>query len=178
MIRLFVGLQLPEYVAARLQLLCNGLPGARWVEPANMHVTLRFIGEIDEPEAEGLDRWLAGVTAPSFDVELQGLGTFGQGHKIRALWTGVAPSSPLNHLQAKIESAVVRSGQSPETRRFTPHVTLARFARPGPVRLQSFVEGNNLFQAGPFHVDQFTLFESRLGKGGAVYTPLAHYELS
>ncbi len=178
MIRLFVGLQLPDNVVARLQLMCNGLPGARWVEPANMHVTLRFIGEVDEHDAEDLDRWLAGVIVPPFDMEFQGLGTFGQGHKIRALWVGVVSSPPLSRLQARVESALVRSGQPPEMRKFTPHVTLAKFSHPGPPRLQSFVEGNNLFRSGPFRVDRFTLFESCLGKGGAVYTPLAHYELS
>ncbi len=177
MIRLFVGLQLPDSVVSRLQIMCSGLPGALWVESANMHITLRFIGEVDEHEADELDRWLASVTTPPFNLELRGLGTFGQGHKIRALWAGVVPSAPLHHLQTKVESTVVRAGQSPEARKFTPHVTLARFSHPGPARLQSFVEGNNLFQAGPFPVDRFTLFESRLGKGGAVYVPLAHYDL-
>ena len=177
MIRLFVGLLLRNEIVARLQALCGGLPGARWVEPANMHITLRFIGEINEQDADEIDRLLSGVNADSFNLELKGLGTFGQGDKIRALWASVVPSQPLNHLQAKIESAVVRSGQQTERRRFTPHVTLARFSRPGLARIQSFVEGNNLFQAGPFHIGQITLFESSLGGGGPVYMPLAQYEL-
>ena len=177
MIRLFVGLPLPDGVIARLQIMCSGLPGARWVEPTNMHVTLRFIGEIDERGTEEIDYLLAGVSSDSFHMKLQGLGTFGQGHKIRALWVGVVPSPPLNHLQAKVESAVVRSGWPPEKRKFAPHVTLARFSRPESSRIQSFVEGNNLFQTGPFRMDQFTLFESRLGGNGPVYAPLAQYEL-
>lgn len=178
MIRLFVGLPLPDGVIARLQIMCNGLPGAKWVEPANMHLTLRFIGEVDEKSAEEIDDRLSRIDAPAFDMELRGLGTFGQGHKTRVLWAGVAPSNDLNHLQSKVESAVVRAGQPPEQRKFTPHVTLAKFSRPHPPRIQTFVEGNNLFQAGPFRIDQFTLFESQLGKSGAIYMPAAEYELA
>ncbi len=177
MIRLFVGLSLPDGVIARLAMLCAGVPGARWVEPANMHLTLRFIGEVAESAAEEIDHMLAGVEAERFALELAGLGTFGEGVKARALWAGVAPSAELAHLQAKIESAVVRAGQPPEGRKFTPHVTLARLDKPQPLRLQTYIEGNHLFQAGPFTVEHFTLFESRLGKGGAVYIPLVDYSL-
>jgi 2'-5' RNA ligase len=76
-----------------------------------------------------------------------------------------------------VESAVVRAGQPPEGRKFAPHISLARFNRVDPNRLQNFIEGNSLFRAGPWTVDHFTLFESRMGKGGSVYTPLADYEL-
>lgn len=177
MIRLFVGLALPDGVIARLAMLCAGLPGANWVEPVNMHLTLRFIGEVEESAAEDIDRMLGGFRAEAFSLELAGLGTFGEGAKAHALWAGVMPSPALSHLQAKIESAVVRAGLPPEGRKFTPHVTLAWLNRPQPNRLQAYIEGNNLFSAGPFAVDQFTLFESRLGKGGAVYIPQVDYAL-
>ncbi len=177
MIRLFVGLALPDGVIARLAMLCAGLPGANWVAPANMHLTLRFIGEVEESAAEEIDRILTSVQAEAFSLELAGLGTFGEGAKAHALWAAVTPSAALSHLQAKIESAVVRAGLPPEGRKFTPHVTLARLNKPQPGRLQTFVEGNNLFSAGPFAVDQFTLFESRLGKGSAVYIPQVEYPL-
>ncbi|MEQ9448255.1 MAG: RNA 2',3'-cyclic phosphodiesterase, partial [Rhodospirillaceae bacterium] len=120
---------------------------------------------------------LGGIDAATFDLEVSGLGTFGQGYKARALWAGIVPSPLLNHLQAKVESAVVRAGQPPEERKFTPHVTLARFNRPEPQRIQKFIEGNNLFQAGPFRVDHFALFESQRGNAGSVYTSLAEYDL-
>ena len=120
---------------------------------------------------------LAGIAAPGFDLHLRGIGTFGQGPKARALWVGVDPSEALTFLQQKVESAIVRAGQPPEGRKFTPHVTLARFSQADAHRLQNFVEGNSLFRAGPWTIDRFTLFESRLGKGGSVYTPLADYEL-
>lgn len=177
MIRLFVGLALPDGVIARLSMLCAGVPGANWVEPANMHITLRFIGEVEESEAEEIDHMLSTVEAEAFSLELAGLGTFGEGHKTRALWAAVVPSPALLHLQAKVESAVVRAGLPPEGRKFTPHVTLARLDKPSPARLQSYIEGNNLFSAGPFAVEQFTLFESRLGTGGAVYIPQVEYPL-
>lgn len=177
MIRLFVGLALPDGVIARLAMLCAGLPGANWVEPANMHLTLRFIGEVEKTAAEEIDYMLASVQAEAFSLELAGLGTFGEGAKAHALWAAVMPSPALSHLQAKVESAVVRAGQPPEGRKFTPHVTLARLNKPQPNRLKSYIEGNNLFSAGPFVVDQFTLFESRLGKGGAVYIPQVDYPL-
>lgn len=175
--RLFVGIGVPEGLAQRLSILQAGQPGANWVAPESMHLTLRFIGEIERNDAEDIDELLVGIRAPGFDLHLHGVGTFGQGFKAKALWVGVEPSEPLNFLQAKVESAVVRAGQPPEGRKFAPHVTLARFNRADPNRLQNFIEGNNLFHAGPWTIDHFTLFESRMGKGGSVYTPLADYEL-
>ncbi len=170
--RLFVGLGLPGGLAQRLAILEAGLPGARWVAPESMHLTLRFIGEISRSAAEDIDEMLAGVTASAFDLHLQGVGAFGQGPKTRSVWVGLV------FLHTKVESAVVRGGQPPEGRKFTPHITLARFSHADPNRLQRFIEGNSLFRAGPWTIDHFTLFESHMGKGGSVYTPLADYALS
>ncbi len=175
--RLFVALTLPDGIVARLNIMCSGIPGARWVEPENLHITLRFIGEVDESTAEEINFNLARIEAPAFDLELNGLGTFGQGHKAHALWVGVTASAGLLHLQQKADAAVTRAGVPPESRKFTPHVTLARLAKPEAGRLQSFIEGNNLFKAGPFTAEQFTLFESKTGKGGPVYTALEDYAL-
>lgn len=175
--RLFVALTLPDGIVARLNLMCSGIPGARWVEPSNMHITLRFIGEVDEPTAEEINYNLSHIEAPAFDLGLQGLDTFGQGYKAHALWVGVSLTRELAHLQNKVESAVTRTGQPPEGRKFTPHVTLPRLTRPPPARLQALVEGNSLFRAGPFGVARFSLFESRPGNGGPVYIPLVDYEL-
>jgi 2'-5' RNA ligase len=177
-LRLFVGLSLPDGILARLNIMCSGIPGARWVEPENMHITLRFIGEVDETTAEEIHHVLAGIEAEKFSLEIGGLETFGRGVKIHTLWVAVKPEPDLLRLQKKIESALVRSGQPPEERKFTPHVTLARLTRPDPRRVQSFIEGNNLFHAGPFAVEQFTLFESQPGNGGPVYTALEDYPLS
>ena len=177
MLRLFVGLGLPDGVIARLSIMCAGVPGASWVEPANMHLTLRFIGEVEERDAEEIDSMLASIAAPALSLTLAGVNTFGEGAKARALWAAVEPSADLSHLHAKVESAVVRAGQPPESRKFTPHVTLARLHKPQPPRLAAFLEGNAPFQAGPFGIEQFTLFESRPGKGSPVYIPLVDYPL-
>mgnify|MGYP006270311539 CR=1 FL=1 len=176
--RLFVGIGVPEALAARLSVFQSGLPGARWVAPESMHVTLRFIGEVQRDAAEDIDEMLAQISAPGFDIHLQGIGTFGQGTKAHSVWVGIQPTEPLSFLQQKVESAIVRSGQPAEGRKFTPHITLARFNHADAKRLQSFIEGNSLFRAGPWTIDTFTLFESRMGKGGSVYTPLADYELT
>ncbi len=177
MLRLFVALPLPDGVIARLSIMCAGLPGAGWVAPGNMHLTLRFIGEVDESVAEEIDSLLAHIEVEPFSLELDGVGTFGEGTKARSVWAAVKPSVELTHLQAKVESAVVRAGLPPEGRKFTPHVTLAHLSRPHTARLEAFIAGNSLFQAGPFEIPQFTLFESRLGKGGAAYIPLVDYPL-
>ncbi len=178
MLRLFVAIPLPDGIIARLRVMCSGIPGAQWVDASNMHITLRFIGEVDDATAADIDHALARITATAFALELAGLGTFGQGYKARSLWAGVTPSAPLSRLQSKIETALVRLGLPPEGRKFTPHVTLARLKRPEPGRIQSFIEGNNLLRAGPFAVEHFTLFESRTGNGGPVYIPLADYALT
>lgn len=175
--RLFVALSLPDGVIARLAIMCSGIPGANWVAPENMHITLRFIGEVDEPTAEEINYVLSQLEADAFSLEICGLDTFGRGSHPHALWVAVKASPELLHLQSKIESTIVRAGLPPEGRKFTPHVTLARMNRPDVGRVQSFIEGNNLFHAGPFTVSQFTLFESRMGNGGPIYDPLADYPL-
>lgn len=178
MLRLFVGLGLPDGIAARINIMSSGIPGARWTEPENLHLTLRFVGEVDDLAADDIDYALRQIEDHSFDLTLSGLGTFGKHGKEHTLWIGVMPSPQLAHLQAKVESAVVRAGQHPEERKFTPHVTIARMTRPDLTRLQHFIEGNGLFRAGPFRVERFTLFESVPGNGGPVYTALEDYPLA
>ncbi len=177
MIRLFVGLALPEPVALAIDRLNDAMPGAHWVEPENLHITLRFIGDIDEGDAEDVHHELMRVRAPAFQLSLSGIGAFGQGRKTRALWVGVEKNQALGLLQGRVDAAVVRAGQPHEPRKFVPHVTLARF-RSGPAdRIQNFIVANNLFRAGPFGVGHFVLFESEMGAGGSVYHTLESYPL-
>ncbi|MFN8722981.1 MAG: RNA 2',3'-cyclic phosphodiesterase [Rhodospirillales bacterium] len=178
MIRAFVALDLPPAVKATLADLQAGVAGARWTDPADLHLTLRFVGEVPEDRLEEVHLALDEIRAPAFDLTLEGVGQFGQGARSRLLWAGVAASPALAHLQAKVESAVVRAGEPAETRRFTPHVTLARLDRQAhPDRLRRFVEGNALLRAGPMPVDRFVLFESRPGSGRPRYLPLQDYPL-
>ncbi|MFC7332446.1 RNA 2',3'-cyclic phosphodiesterase [Rhodocista pekingensis] len=178
MIRLFVGLPLPEPSRDRLSRLGPGFPGARRVPPENFHLTLRFIGEVDEGTAQDIDAALDLVTAPPFPLMLEGLGQFGRGGRPRALWAGVARSEALAHLRDKVESAVVRAGQPAEERKFMPHVTLARLTAEAPAhKVGRFIAENGLFREGPLTVDRFVLFESVLGKGGSIYHELRSYPL-
>ena len=169
MMRLFLGLTLPEDIRARLAGLCGGVPGARWVTPENLHLTLRFIGETEEETARDISAHMARVKELPFDLTCRGVGHFGSGRRIRSLWAGVDPSPPLMALQEKVEVSAQRAGLPPEGRTFTPHIGLARFKSGTRVRLGDYLSGNALFTAGPFTVDGFALFSSHLGAKGASY---------
>lgn len=173
MLRLFVGIELPPELKLLLSLLCAGVPGARWVDPGNYHLTLRFIGEVDEGLASDIDAALAQIRAPRFDLALAGVGHFGD----RMLWAGVDKSPPLVHLRDKVESALVRLGLAPETRRYAPHVTLARLRNTSAAKLHSFLAEHALFRSEPFPVDRFNLIASYLTKSGAIYEDQADYAL-
>ena len=174
MLRLFVGLQLPVEVRTRLMTLMGGVPGARWQADEQLHLTLRFIGEVSEDKAEDIDSALQTIRVAPFDVAVQGVGLFGTLKKPRALWAGVTPADPLVQLNQKIDTAVVRAGVPPEERKYTPHITLARFK--GPVyRLDRFLADYGHLSVPAWPVDHFTLFESHLAHTGAIYHPLAHY---
>jgi 2'-5' RNA ligase len=180
MVRLFVALDLPPQVRERLRLLTGAkLPGARWVPPENMHLTLRFVGEVDHGRADDIDAALAGIAARGFELTLEGVGAFESGRRAQALslWAGVERNPALEHLRAKVESAVVRAGCEPERRKFSPHVTLARLDQPDPAKFGAWLHANALFRLGPVAVEHFTLFSSRLGRDGAHYTAEADYPL-
>jgi RNA 2',3'-cyclic 3'-phosphodiesterase len=174
MLRLFVGIGLPPELKLRLSTLCVGVPEARWVDPGNFHVTLRFIGEVDEGLASDIDAALLRLSSPRFRLSLAGVGQFGT----RMLWVGVEKSEPLMQLHGKVESALQRMGLPPETRRFTPHVSLARLRQPLGPKVQAFLAANALFRADPFDVTEFSLVASYLTKSGAIYEDQAEYSLA
>jgi len=176
MIRLFIGIELPPPLRLRLSLMCTGIKGARWVDPGNMHLTLRFIGEVDEGAASDIDAALVRIRARSFDVTLTGTGHFG-GDAPRLLWVGVDSNAALFHLRDKIEAALIRAGLSPDTRRFSPHVTLARLKQVATPDVQEFVQANALFRAEPFRVERFAMIASYPTKSGAIYEDQAEYAL-
>lgn len=174
MLRLFVGLSLPSEVRQRLLGVMGGVAGARWQTEDQLHLTLRFIGEVSEDRAEDIDSALRQTRFQPFEIGLNGLGTFGSERKTRALWAGVSPEAPVTELAQKIEQAVVRCGLPPETRRFSPHVTLARFKN-GKPRLDRVMGAGGDLWSPPWMVDQFHLFRSHLAHSGAAYEILATY---
>ncbi len=178
MVRLFVAIDLPAELRARLSGLGAGVPGARWVDPEQIHLSLRFIGEVDGGVFEDVRLALGAVRAAPFDIMLDGVGHFGDRKRVRALWAGVAPNAALNRFAAQIETALVRAGCAPEGRKFKAHVTLARLRGAPVARVANFLEGNALFQAGPIAVDRFQLYSSRLSHSGPSYHVEASYDLA
>lgn len=176
--RLFVGLDLPWDIRVQLAQLAGGIPGARWVPAENLHLTLRFIGEVNAPQAEEIDLSLATLRGRALDLVFAGVWTFAKGGRETQLWVGVERNPGLEHLQTKVETALQRAGLAAERRRFTPHVTLARLDNAFPENIGGFLQAHNLFRAEPMRVAHFTLFSSQLGKEAAVYTSEVEYALS
>ncbi|HEX4194033.1 MAG TPA: RNA 2',3'-cyclic phosphodiesterase [Stellaceae bacterium] len=173
MLRLFVGIDLPPELKLSLSLIATGLPGAKWVDAGNYHLTLRFVGEIDEGQAEDIDAALSQIRTSHFDVALATVGHFG----LRQLWVGVERNDALQHLHDKIESALSRLGFPADERRYTPHVSLARLKGTSESRLQAYLSEHALYRAAPFRVDHFSLIASYLTKSGAIYEDQADYPL-
>ena len=178
MIRLFVGIALPESVRNRLYGLAGGVPGARWIEADNIHLTVRFIGDVDEAAFEDIDSALVQVHAAGFDMEIAGVGHYSRGRRPVILWAGVEPHPALIDLHRRVDGALVKAGLPPETRRYSPHISLARIKNGDAARVRSFESHNNLLRLEPFPVTHFTLFSSHLGSKSAAYRAEADYPLN
>ena len=174
--RLFVALPIPVPVAQNIMLIQGGVPGARWQSREQLHLTLRFIGEVDGRDAAMLDDALAGIEAPSFDLQLHGVGQFGN-KQPHTLWAGVRKSEALDHLQRKVDAAIRRSGQPQDMHKFTPHVTVARLRNPDGPKLIEWLTHHALFTSAEFRVDAFHLYSSRLTSDGSVYAIEQSYPL-
>ena len=177
MIRLFAAVQAPPEIAEGLQRRQQGLPGARWSPAENLHVTLRFFGEVTETTAADLDAELGAVPGAPFDLELAGVGAFGEGREVRAVWAGVSESAPLRVLAGRCEAAARRAGLAPETRAYRPHVTLAYLKRPDPARVAAWIQGCNMLRSPPFRVSGFGLYSSWPSKEGSRYELERDYPL-
>lgn len=176
MIRLFVALSLPDDVAASLATLQAGVPGARWQTREQLHLTLRFIGDVDGRDANAVDDALSLIEAPRFTLALKGVGEFG-GKTPHALWCGVRDREPVAFLQRKIETALQRAGLPPETRKFQPHVTLARLKGTPQGRVMDFLTDHALYASAPFEVGGFILYSSVLTPNGSLYRAEKAYRL-
>ncbi len=166
--RLFVGLELPEDVATLLSGLRWGLPGARWADPTDYHLTLRFIGDIDRRSAREIEDELAEIDRRPLQVSVVGLGVFG-GDKPHTVFASIAPNRALSELQAESERCLRRLGLKPEGRKFTPHVTLARLRSASVLDVADYLSANAPFPQCHFTADRFALFSARETFGGGPY---------
>ena len=166
--RLFTGLEIPTRIVTRLSMMRGKLAGARWIDPENFHITLRFAGDIDDLQARAFAAELGEIAFESFEVAIEGLGSFG-GNKPRALFAGVRMTEPIERLQKAHERAARRAGLPPETRNFTPHITLARLKDTKPGAVAEYLSYYGGLFAEPFRVSEFVLFSSRANQGGGPY---------
>jgi len=174
--RLFVALALPDAVAEGLLAIQSGVPGARWSEREQLHLTLRFIGEADGRDATAVDDSLSLIDAPKFSLAFRGVGEFG-GKTPHALWAGVREKEPVAFLQRKIETALQRAGVPPEQRKYIPHVTLARL-RGAPVgRVIDYLSDHAFYASESFDVEGFILYSSVLTTDGSLYRAEKAYRL-
>lgn len=177
MIRLFVALPIPDPVRQTLAGFQNGLPGARWTDPDNFHLTLRFIGEVDFGLAEDLAHMLMRIDPPGFDVTLDALGWFGNKRRPSSIFVQARKEEGLLHLQRKVESAAVRCGLRPESRKFLPHVTLGRVKNTSAWEADDYATQHRLTTPIRFEVDRFVLYSSVLSHSGSYYAEEADYPL-
>ncbi len=174
--RLFTALEIPPHVAQSLAMMRGGLPGARWIDPENYHLTLRFIGDIDDALAHEIAGILGRGRRMSFELRLDGLSSFG-GRKPRALVATATPIAPLMELQAEHERLLQRLGLEPEGRKYTPHVTLARLRNSSSHQVAEYLSARGHYRSAPFEVSRFVLFSSRASVGGGPYVVEADYPL-
>ena len=174
--RLFTGLSLPETIARQLTTIRSGLSGARWIEAEDFHITLRFIGDVGENEANEVHSLLGLIRRPAFTVTVGGLDVFG-GSKPRAIVASVRPTAHLLELQAEQERLFRRMGLAAETRKYTPHVTLARLRQTSPIAVADFLSVRGFLASREFEVDHFALFSARDSVGGGPYIVEASYPL-
>lgn len=174
--RLFSALELPDSVVARLMLARGGVAGARWLDPGDFHITLRFVGDVDQRRAEEITDALGGVRRPRAAVRFAGLGCFG-GDKPRAIIARIEADPSLMDLQAEHERKLRRLGVPPETRKFTPHVTLARLRGASPSAVADYLAARGAFVVEAFTAERFVLYSARDGSGGGPYVVEAAYPL-
>jgi 2'-5' RNA ligase len=175
--RLFTALEIPTDVGQSLSMLRGGLPGARWIDPDNYHLTLRFIGDIDDLLAREVAYLLGNVKRTGFELQLDGLSSFG-GRKPRAVIAAAAPVRALFDLQSEQERLMQRVGLEPEGRKYTPHVTLARLRDSSSRQVADFLSTHQPFRSIPFRISRFVLYSSRASVGGGPYVVEAAYPLA
>jgi RNA 2',3'-cyclic 3'-phosphodiesterase len=176
--RLFVAIDLPDPIKNQLETMLTGVPGAKWVKRHQLHLTLRFIGEVETPRLQEIKQALQAVRAEPFTMTLQGAGRFPPKGASRVLWVGVAAPAALAQLQRSIEQAVVSVGILPEERPFSAHITLARLKSPPPPQtVERYLAQRADFKTGSIPISEFILYSSVLSPQGPTYRPEARFAL-
>jgi len=179
MIRLFVALRPPPAIRRELLDIMEGVPAARWQDDEQLHVTLRFIGEVERPVAEDVAVALSQIVAPAPTVSLAGVWRFEKRGRTDTLWAGVAPHDALAALHRKVDQACVRAGLEPERRAYLPHITVARLARSAGTgfAIEEWLAIHAGLMSAPFPLSHLVLYQSHLGRDGATYEPVARWAL-
>ena len=173
--RLFLALPIPPRYRDLLESVQAGAEGVRWVRAENLHVTIRFLGDVDGATAEDLDGLLARLDLPAVPVTVTGVGQFGPKKRPTSLWAGIEALDAVRHLHGKVERACTAAGLEPDGRRFHPHVTLGRMG--GPSQVGGWIAQHAGFGLPPWDARELVMYESHLHRDGAIYSPLAEYPL-
>ncbi|MXO59245.1 RNA 2',3'-cyclic phosphodiesterase [Altererythrobacter salegens] len=174
--RLFVALRPPSSVREALLGTMSGVPGARWQDDDQLHLTLAFLGKVEERNGEALFDALGAVHSPPFELAVSGVGHFERRGAVSALWAALAPSKPLKLLQQRVVSACRHAGFPPDTKKFTPHVTLARTSYAGTTA-GTWLADHGTLHTETWPVERFILYESHLRPEGSLYEPLMQFAL-
>ena len=175
--RLFIAIDLPERIKDDITETYAAIPGARWVDEAQLHLTLRFIGEVPGDVADRIVNALRPVGGPAFSLAMKTVGFFPPRKDPRLLWGGITESDELMRLQARVERALTATGIEADARKFHPHVTVARLNGPPSHKIADYITHNSLFYTEQFAVDAFHLYESFLKQEGAHHEKIASYAL-
>ncbi|MCC7510597.1 MAG: RNA 2',3'-cyclic phosphodiesterase [Planctomycetes bacterium] len=178
--RLFIAIDLPDVARTAMAQACTGIAGARWVKPSQLHLTLRFVGDVSDDAAAQLQAALDAIRKPRLWLQVKGVGTFPPlGRKpARVLWAGIADNPRLLALHDAVSTARPDIGHPPEHAPWVPHITLARFARkPGP-ELAAWLKTHAALELPAIEVSGFHLLKSELRRGGAVHEVARSFELS
>ncbi len=175
MIRLFTAIPIPKDIRPMLHRMGCCLPKAKAVPEEQIHLTLRFIGEVESKSFLDIQDTLSAVSGAAFSLGIQGVGHFPPRGKPRVLWAGVQQVEQVAQLKRKVDACLATCGIAPDKRKFSPHITFARLNNTPLKRVTEFLAGNSFLHFQEFDVDRFHLFSSRLLPKGAVHTLEAVY---
>lgn len=176
--RLFIAVDLPDTIKQNLEAMFFGIPGAKWVEPDQIHLTVRFIGDVDGALFHDIKNILNEIKLAPFDLHMKGMGHFPPRGAPRVIWAGIERSESLQLLRKKIDAALIKIRVGPENRKFSPHITLARLKNTPQHKIGNFLAGNNMFSQEPFQVKDFRLYSSVLTPKGAIHKVERIYQLT